>query len=174
MTRHVAFLGGINLGKRQIKMAELKTAFEDLGFEAVKTLLASGNVIFEAEPAAGLKSRIDKALSERFGFPIEVTTRTDAELKAMVQHEPFKATPEGADVKLYLLLLETPLGSGIRLTGIKDDFDVVRQDAREIYIIAHKLPNGRYGQGMDKLDKQMDKGIFATSRNWNTILKAIA
>ena len=42
MTRYAAFLRGVNLGKRTVKSAELRAAFEELGFSDVKTLLASG------------------------------------------------------------------------------------------------------------------------------------
>jgi len=44
--RYVALLAGINVGGRTIKMADLKALFESLGFTEVKTLLASGNVLF--------------------------------------------------------------------------------------------------------------------------------
>lgn len=172
MSRHVAFLRGINLGKRQIRMAELKACFEVMGFDKVKTLLASGNVAFETDDDRNLKARIDKAITDQFGFSVEVTLRSIGELEAMVESQPFKSVSSDADVKLYVMLLEAPLG--VVLTGIEGDFDIVRQDQREIFIIAHKLPNGRYGEGMDKLGKQMDKGVLATTRNWNTILKAVA
>lgn len=47
MKRYIALLRGINIsGKNKIVMAELKTAFEKLGFTDVKTHLNSGNVIF--------------------------------------------------------------------------------------------------------------------------------
>ena len=59
MTRYVAFLRGVNLGKRTVKSAELKAAFEAMGFENVKTLLASGNVLFDARAGKGLKDQIE-------------------------------------------------------------------------------------------------------------------
>lgn len=49
MIMYVALLRGINVGLKQVKVAELKKAFEELGFENVETLLASGNVVFEAK-----------------------------------------------------------------------------------------------------------------------------
>jgi uncharacterized protein (DUF1697 family) len=51
MVTYVAFLRGINSGRNPtIKMDLLKKAFEELGLENVKTVIASGNVIFDAEP----------------------------------------------------------------------------------------------------------------------------
>src|SRR5690606_6046012 len=66
MTRYAAFLRGVNLGKRTVKSAELKAAFEALGYENVKTLLASGNVLFDANGTKGLKEKIEAGLKEQF------------------------------------------------------------------------------------------------------------
>ncbi len=50
MTTHVALLRGVNVGKaKRIAMSDLRATFEGLGFERVRTLLASGNVVFEAK-----------------------------------------------------------------------------------------------------------------------------
>ena len=46
---YVAFLRGMNLGRRRIKNPELCAAFEDIGFTNVSAFLASGNVIFDAD-----------------------------------------------------------------------------------------------------------------------------
>ena len=62
MTRYAAFLRGVNLGKRTVKSAELKAAFETMGFENVKTLLASGNVLFDARAGKGLQGKIEAGL----------------------------------------------------------------------------------------------------------------
>ena len=61
MTVWLAFLRAVNVGKRQMKMAELKALCEELGYGKVKTLLASGNVRFECahDPKAELEAAID-------------------------------------------------------------------------------------------------------------------
>ena len=48
MERYVAFLRGMNLGKRRIKSSELVAHFEAMGLEDVATFRASGNVVFVA------------------------------------------------------------------------------------------------------------------------------
>ena len=50
--RYVAFVRGINVGGKTVKMAELKKMFESLGFSGVSTYKASGNVIFDAGGSA--------------------------------------------------------------------------------------------------------------------------
>ena len=49
--RVAGLLRGVNLGRRQLKMAELRTAVESLGHTDVETYLQSGNVVFT--PAKG-------------------------------------------------------------------------------------------------------------------------
>ncbi len=73
MTTWVALLRGVNVGGITIRSAELKEMFaESLGFGAVRAVLASGNVRFEAGDAPAergeLKSRVEAALRERFGY----------------------------------------------------------------------------------------------------------
>jgi uncharacterized protein (DUF1697 family) len=73
--RYVALLRGINVGGRTlVKMAELKTCFEDLGFDEVSTYIASGNVLFESDDgdAAALATTIEGAIEQRFELPVKV------------------------------------------------------------------------------------------------------
>src|SRR6185503_15578041 len=67
--RYVALLRGVNVGKaKRIAMADLRALFEELGYQDVKTLLNSGNVVFtrpassKADPAARLEKAIASEL----------------------------------------------------------------------------------------------------------------
>ena len=71
------------------------------------------------------------------------------------------------------MMFDTPLRPGIVLTGVKDDYDVVRVDERDLYLVGWRQPDGRHSGGLDKFDRQLDKGSITTTRNWNTILKAL-
>lgn len=69
MTKYIAFLRGINVGNIRIKMSDLKTAFEGMGFTQVRTFLQSGNVVFEATTTASdVKSTLEKGLSAAFHY----------------------------------------------------------------------------------------------------------
>ena len=48
--RYVALLRAINTPPRHVKMPRLRAVFEDLGFENIATVIASGNVVFDTEP----------------------------------------------------------------------------------------------------------------------------
>src|SRR3954470_10519231 len=86
-----AMLRGINLGKRQLKSAELKDVVEGMGFSDVKTILASGNVVFEAGDAKpeALERDLHAALEKATGLKSEVFVRNRAELKKLVEANPF-------------------------------------------------------------------------------------
>lgn len=171
MTRHVALLRGVNLGKRQVKSSELAAAFTAMGFDNVKTLVASGNVLFDAETAD--RGTIEVALSQAFSFPIEVVLRTQDELRALIALDPFAGRAEDADTKLYVTLLAEPDAQSLPMPcALAGDFEVVKLTEREVCILAFRLPNGRFGAGMEQIWKHFGKKRLWTSRNWNTIIKA--
>ncbi|HKF83502.1 MAG TPA: DUF1697 domain-containing protein [Solirubrobacterales bacterium] len=85
MDRYVAFLRGMNLGRRRIKNEELRAHFEAMGFEEVSTFRASGNVIFapsKHEAEGRLASRLETELDERLGYDVPVFLRSDEEMAA--------------------------------------------------------------------------------------------
>jgi len=171
MTVWLAFLRAVNVGKRQMKMAELKALCEELGYDKVKTLLASGNVRFECDHDP--KAELEAAIEKRWGFFSEAVMRSGADIEAMIASAPFKAYPEDGPFHRYVMMFESPLRRDIVLTGVKDDFDVVRVDDKDLYLVGWRQPDGRHGPGLDKFDRQLDKGTITTTRNWNTILKAL-
>ena len=89
--RWAAMLRGINLGKRQLKSVELKAVVEGLGFTDVRTLLASGNVVFTAPDAKAdsLESQIHDALAQATGLKSEIFVRTPEDMAALVAANPF-------------------------------------------------------------------------------------
>jgi uncharacterized protein (DUF1697 family) len=175
MMRYAAFLRGVNLGKRTVKSAELKAAFEAMGFTDVRTLLASGNVLFDARAGRGLQIKIETGLEQKFGFYIGVVLRSMDDLKAMVASDPYGGVTESEAAKLHVLLFAEPLAPGVKIAGVEGDFDVPRVSEREVHLIAHRKPDGTYlASSLLDLDRKITKGQLVTARNWNTILKAIA
>ena len=86
MPRHAAFLRGINLGSRRVKMADLRRHLEELGLEGVATVRASGNVVFDH--AGGGRSRLEEEieghLEEALGFAAATFVRPVARLREIV------------------------------------------------------------------------------------------
>lgn len=124
MTRHVAFLRGINLGKRRVKMADLRDHFAALGLEGVGTYIASGNVIFDHPEGdvSALETRIEEHLEAALGFFTDTIIRTldhvdaltrlpvveDAEADGLNVYATFARDSLGADVEDAYDALETP------------------------------------------------------------------
>ena len=101
--RYLALLRGINVGgKNLVKMAELRAAFEEMGFADVATYIASGNVLFRAprQKRDELAARIESELTRRFGIELKVVLLTEAQLRAVVEGAPrgFGGTSHLCDV----------------------------------------------------------------------------
>ncbi|MBN9317577.1 MAG: DUF1697 domain-containing protein [Devosia sp.] len=171
MTVWVAFLRAVNVGKRQMKMAELKALCEELGYSGVKTILASGNVRFECghEP----KAELEAAIARRWGWSSQALIRTGDEIEAMLASTPFAAYPDEGPFHRYVMMFDKPLSNNTKFTGATGDYDIVRVDARDLFLVGWRQPDGRHGPGLDKFDRQLEKGAVATMRNWNTIPKVL-
>lgn len=96
MTDWIALLRGVNVGGITIRSAELQSLFVGLGYDDVRTVVASGNVVFHSGDAvtmrAALKKRIEEALRDRFGYDAWILLVTRAELERVVEKFPFDDT----------------------------------------------------------------------------------
>lgn len=90
MTRLIALLRGVNVNGRTVRSAELAETVAALGPERVRTVLASGNVAFDSdrEPAE-LKTALEAALGERFGYDAWIVLVTQEALAASAEAYPF-------------------------------------------------------------------------------------
>lgn len=135
--RHVAFLRGINLGRRRVKMDVLRQHVEALGFTDVSTVLASGNVIFSARAArpASLEHRIEGHLEARLGYDVDTYVRTAPEVLAVAAREPFPAPDVAAAHAVHIVFLRETLDRAIarRLEACRTAVDRFHVEGREIH-----------------------------------------
>ena len=105
MTRYVAFLGSINVGGNQLKMADLRDALEAEGFADVGTVVASGNVLFDhaGQADAALEARIAEVIATRFGITTFAAVRTAYEVRAGFEDNPFHGAGEDKLVHTHFL-----------------------------------------------------------------------
>lgn len=90
-TRYVALLRGVNVNGIVVKSDALRALFQQLGFGAVRTVLASGNVLFDASGAAPtLRATIEAALRERFGYDAWIVLMPQAQLAGIAARYPFE------------------------------------------------------------------------------------
>lgn len=89
MPRYAAFLRGINLGGRRLKMDELRRHFEAVDVENVSTFIASGNVVFDYArfDTAHLELEAERHLHDALGFSTEVFERSLDALRDLAERE---------------------------------------------------------------------------------------
>lgn len=137
MAKLIAFLRAINVGGHTVKMDELRRIFESLGFSAVESFIASGNVIFETalEPDRVLEQRIEDGLKEALGYSVATFIRTPAELAEIVQFHPFPQPVLDAAAALNVALLSTnPTPEAVhKLMALRTEIDDFRVQGREFY-----------------------------------------
>ncbi|MFJ8715592.1 DUF1697 domain-containing protein [Streptomyces violaceus] len=175
-TTYAALLRGINVGgSRKVPMADLRALLEGLGYEGVRTYLQSGQAVFtsghgDAEASA---AEITHAIEKHFGFGVDVIVRDHAYLKAIADACPFPA----ADLEpkqLHVTYFSAPVAPDRfaeidQAAYLPEEF---RLGDRALYLYA---PNGL---GRSKLAEHLskpriNKGVIATTRNWNTVTKLV-
>ena len=110
MATYVALLHSISLGAAgRLKMADLKSLAEDLGFREPRTLVATGNLIFEADdaPLHQIEGQLEAAYRERFGHPVDIIARTAQGLLRLAAQNPF---PDGKGSDVGIRVMRAPLG----------------------------------------------------------------
>jgi uncharacterized protein (DUF1697 family) len=171
MATYICFLRGVNIGgKGKVPMTELKSILEDLGFENVKTLLQSGNVVFSATGKPDAR-KIETAIERAFKYRSDVHLLTPAQLRKIVSDNPYKdaAKKDPGHMVLYVLPEQPEASAKAKLDTIaaKNEKFTIRPNA----VYAH------FGSGMghSKLAAAMDRalGVRGTARNWNTVSKVL-
>ena len=171
MAVYISLIRGINVaGHKIVKMDQLRTALEELGFQKVQTYIQSGNIVFQLpkQSESAISKKVEDAIGKEFGHSAAVITLTADEVKAALQGNPF-LKKKGIDItKLHVLFLSArPEAADVKkLAAIPSRDDQFEWRDECIYLY---LPNGA---GESKLaTAPFDKllSVQATARNWNTV-----
>jgi uncharacterized protein (DUF1697 family) len=166
METFVALLRAVNVGGTgKLPMAELRALCEAAGFQAVRTYIASGNVVFRsALHEAEVKAALEARLMDWAGKPMGVIVRTAAEMAEVLAANPFPDAPGNRVAAIFLDEATSPTTlDGI--TGKAADEDL-RLGLREIYV--------RYGSGIGASRLVIPAAKSGTARNMNTVAKLTA
>jgi uncharacterized protein (DUF1697 family) len=165
MTIFIALLRAVNVGgTNKLPMSDLKRLCESAGFRAIRTYIASGNVVFESEKSESqIKADLEARLHAHMGKPVGVLVRTAEELAQILEHNPF---PEQAPNRTVAIFLDRPPAADAleNLSGRKDE--QLRLGTREIYV--------HYGDGMGTSTLRIPTADHGTARNMNTVAKLAA
>jgi len=156
----VALLRAVNVGGTgKLPMSELKAMCEELGFAAVRTYIASGNVVFTSRKSeAAIKSALEQRLHAYAGAPVGVLVRSAAAMAQVAADNPFPKAAPNRTVAIFLdKAPPADALSGIR--GQKNE--ELRLGRREIYV--------HYGEGMAKSKLVVPAAKTGTARNINTV-----
>lgn len=175
-TTYAALLRGINVGgSRKVPMADLRALMEGLGHDGVRSHLQSGQAVFTSDHGdeESLAAELTGAIEKRFGFPVDVIVRDHAYLKAIAEDCPFPAA-ELEGKQLHVTYFSSPVAPD-RFAEIDQSAylpEEFRLGDRALYLYA---PDGL---GRSKLaahlsKPRLNKGLIATSRNWNTVVKLV-
>ncbi|MEU6945363.1 DUF1697 domain-containing protein [Streptomyces sp. NPDC046316] len=175
-TTYAVLLRGINVGgHRKVPMAELRSLLEGLGHRDVRTYLQSGNAVFTTDTDEltdeELTTAIEDAIEKRFGFRVDCLVRDAAYLAAVAAACPFPAAElEGKQLHVtYLSEAVSPerFASIDQTAFLPEEF---RLGERALYLYAPEgLGRSKLGEALSR--PALFKGIVATTRNWNTVVK---
>lgn len=102
MDTYCAFLRGVNVNGKTMKMAEACEVLRRAGFMGVVSVLASGNLIFQSDlPQSGLRGLLERALSNHYGDRVSLFVKRSDEVSALLEEVPF-AGDAGAHVYTFI------------------------------------------------------------------------
>lgn len=174
--RLFAFLRAINVGGRNIAMAELRRVFEDLGLREVETFIASGNLIFvsDTKDVPTLESRIERGLLKSLGYEVKTFVRTESELARIAAHQPFKGARLDSALALNVAFLSRPPDGEVtrQIMGLKSEADDFEVRGREVYWLCQtKQSDSKFNNVRFEI---LLKGGRATWRGINTVRRLAA
>ena len=168
----IALLRGINVGgKKKVRMAELRSLCEKLGYQEVQSYIQSGNLVFRSDREdRTIESQLSDAIQSAFRFPVSVMVRSAAQWTGYVGSNPF---PDAATATPNLVMLglsvESPApDAAAQLAERAAAGERIIQSGDALWI---HFPNG---SGTSKLTPSvLDRmtGSPVTMRNWRTVLK---
>lgn len=172
---YLALLRGINVGGNNIiKMTDLKSCFESMGFNDVKTYIQSGNVLFKSveQDKARLTFEIEEKLSSSFNYQSKIVLITHEQLQIVVKEAPkgFGLNPD--EYRYDILFLKEPLTSKEAIKSVNPREGVDNAYAGKDVLYFSRLISMA---GKSYLNKIISLPIYKnlTIRNWNTTSKLL-
>lgn len=179
MSPHIALLRAVNVGGRKVLKDDLLGLAKDLGFDDAKTLLASGNLVLWGPDRGGggsdaaIEKRLEDGLEKRMGLRTDFFVRSPAELKAIIDANPYPDEVKSHPNHLLVHFMKAPLPDGDEATlrAAITGPETFKVGTRELYI---DYPEDVGHSMLDRDWKKTKKAPVGTARNWNTVMKLAA
>ena len=154
-------------------MSELREFVAQLGFTNPRSLLQSGNLIFEGGTDADvsrLERRLESEAAARLNLQADFIVRSGERWRSVIENNPFPDEARRDPGRLLVMFCKEEVDPS-RVAALQAAIsgpEIVRYGGREAYIV---YPDGvgrsRLTHGL--FEKKL--GTRATGRNWNTVLK---
>jgi uncharacterized protein (DUF1697 family) len=175
MALTIGFLRAVNVAGRKIMMADLRAMLVDLGFEDAKTVLNSGNVVFDAgrQGGAALEAKLEAATETTFGLATDWHVRTGPEWAAALAANPFPdfATADPSHMVVAPMKSAPAADAVAALQAAVTGPEKLAAVGRELFI-TYPDNIGESKLTLAVIERRL--GVRATGRNWNTAMKLAA
>lgn len=175
METYIALLRGVNVGKaKRVPMADWKALMAGLGYANFRTLLNSGNAVFEAKGKTSVavhSANIRKTILDNLGVDAAVVVKSTEELKRIAADNPW--AKEALDASRLLVAFASDAATLAGLAPIaervhgKDRFHL-GADAAYLWCPDGILESPAAEALLGKA------GRAVTTRNWATVGKLLA
>lgn len=167
MPRYAALLRGVT--PMNAKMAELKRSFEAAGFTGVKTVLSSGNVVFDARAAspASLERRAEAAMARELGRSFLTIVRPIEALQSLLAADPYTAFLLAPGSKRIVTFVRGSADANLELPVELDGARILCARGGEVFSVY--VPSPRGPVFMTLIERTF--GGKVTTRTWGTVGK---
>jgi uncharacterized protein (DUF1697 family) len=152
------------------RMPDLKNAFEGAGFRNVKTLLSSGNVVFDAPKASesSLQRKAEAAMTNRLGKSFLTIVRSVDALRELIAFDPYKDFRLAPGTKRVVTFLRKTPTSEVALPVRLGSARILAMSGTELFSVY--VPGEDEGPTfMSLIEKTFGKEL--TTRTWETVAK---
>jgi len=151
------------------KMPALKAAFEAAGFTDVKTVLGSGNVVFDARSTSerAVEQQAEAAMADQLGRAFFTIVRPIAQLRDLLARDPYKPFKVSPDAKRIVTFLRGRPKGKIKLPVELHGARILTMKDGEIFSAYLPTPKGPVFMGL--IEKTFGKD--QTTRTWDTVAK---
>lgn len=173
MAQYIAFLRGINVGgHRKLKMEDLRSMMDSMGFENIATYIQSGNIVFDAEKTDtdSLSSSVKKQIEVQFEYDVPVIVRSYDDLKEVWENIPFEKK-EGWKRYITFLSDEPDEQQKQELEGLSSNIETFVVRNKVVYAHVDKQTSEKPRFSSNFVQQQLK--IPATNRNLRTVNKML-
>ena len=174
MSTYVALLYSISLpDKRRLIMSDLRDLATRLEFHNPRTVLATGNLIFETlKPIATstLTAKLETAFQETFGRQVDIIVITADQLRAINAANPFPAESQENPSHVIVRVMRNPITPDVlaKLKLLIANGEKIESATGHLWLyFANNIAGSRLGAALTPAKA----GGPGTCRNWNTLRK---